>query len=493
MNEHAAASEQTSSTGQRLRANAMGPADLAFFVIAAAAPLTVMAGVAPIAIQIGGLAAPLGYVLGGLVLMVFAVGYTTMSRYVRNAGAFYSYISRGVGTRIGAGAAMVAVLSYNLIEIGLLAALAFFMEQTFANVLGLQVPWQPAALVAIAVIGMLGYFKITLSARILGVALILEVAVLLLLEGGVIASQGVADLSAASLDPTNLFGASVGAMLVITVGAFLGFESTTIYAEEVRRPRRSIPQATYAAVVFLALFYGFTVWMIINAFGDDQALAIAGSDRVADMVFIATEQSVGPWAADAMRLLIVTSAFAAVLAWHNSSARYMFALGREGLLPRTLARTSSRTGAPVVAVLVQSGLALTVIVVGIAFQADPFLVILLWTNGPGILGVVALQAMTAIAIIGFFWRDRRGNNRGRTVVAPALSFLGLATFVYLMAANMELLTAASALINTLLLLLLPAAFAFGVFRARQIRRTDPARYSQLGAVDVEEAVEPTDR
>src|SRR5205085_10647990 len=88
-----------------LRAGTLGTADIAFFVVSAAAPLTVMAGVAPFAIALGGIGAPVGYLVAGITLAVFAVGFTTMSRHVRSGGAFYAYITRGLGPAFGIGAA----------------------------------------------------------------------------------------------------------------------------------------------------------------------------------------------------------------------------------------------------------------------------------------------------------------------------------------------------------------------------------------------------
>ena len=60
-----------------------------------------MAGVAPIAIVLGGIGAPTGYLLAGITLAIFAIGFTTMSRHVKSAGAFYAYITRGLGKPLG--------------------------------------------------------------------------------------------------------------------------------------------------------------------------------------------------------------------------------------------------------------------------------------------------------------------------------------------------------------------------------------------------------
>src|SRR4051812_50134856 len=94
-------------------------------VVAAAAPLTVMAGVAPLAILVGGVGAPVGYLAAGLVLTIFAGAFTRMTRFVRSGGAFYAYISTSLGRGWGLAAALLALGSVNAPRIcvyGLFAA-----------------------------------------------------------------------------------------------------------------------------------------------------------------------------------------------------------------------------------------------------------------------------------------------------------------------------------------------------------------------------------
>ncbi|MGH4035054.1 APC family permease [Actinomycetota bacterium Odt1-20B] len=471
-----------------LRHGAIGVGDLVFFVVAAAAPLTVMAGVAPVSIGMAGRAAPLGYLVSGLLLIVFAAGFTAMSRFVRNAGAFYAYVGRGLGRPTGAGAAYVALFSYNAIETGLLVAFGWFTESGFTDLTGTHVPWWGWSVTGLVAIGVLGYLKVTLSAKVLGVALVLEVLVLLVFEAGVFAhGGGPQGLDAGALSPGRLGDAGVGGMFVLAIGAFVGFEATAIYAEEAREPARTVPRATCVAVAFLALFYTFTVWMIINAYGGGRAQAVAGADGGADMVFAATERFAGAWAADAMHVLIITSAFAATLAFHNGAARYFYALGREGLLPRHLGTVTARTRAPAAAVLVQSCLALAVVAVTVVSGVDPYDVTFLWSNGAGILGVMLLQALAALAVYGFFRRDRRGLPAWRVRVAPLVACAGLVVLIGLVCADLNLLTGASGAVNAALLAPLPVLFALGAARAVRIRRRDLGAYEKLTTVETEHA------
>ncbi|MFI7099356.1 APC family permease [Streptomyces sp. NPDC050161] len=454
-----------------LEHGAIGTGDLVFFVVAAAAPLTVMAGAAPVAIGMAGRAAPLGYLISGLLLIVFAAGFTAMSRYVRNAGAFYAYIGRGLGRPAGAGSAYVALLAYNAIEVGLLTAFGYFTASGFQDLTGARVPWWVWSLAGLVAIGVLGYLKVTLSAKVLGVALVLEVLVLVVFEAGVFAhGGGPAGPDLTVLSPAHLQNAGVGGMFVLAVGAFIGFEATAIYAEEVRDPARSVPRATYAAVAFLALFYTFTVWVIINAYGADRAQDVANGPGGTDMFFTATARFVGPWASDVMHLLLITSAFAATLAFHNGATRYFYALGRAHLLPRRLATVTTRTRSPAAAVVLQSALGLLVVLVTAATGQDPYQVTFLWTNGTGIVGIMLMQALAALAVYGFFRRDRRGMPAWRVVVAPLLACAGLLVLIVLVCRNFDLLTGASTGINIALLAPLPLAFAAGLARALRIGR-----------------------
>lgn len=476
----------SSRPAEGLSVGAVGTGDLVFFVVAAAAPLTVMAGVAPLAIGMAGRAAPLGYLLSGLLLIVFAAGFTAMSGFVRNAGAFYAYIGRGLGRPAGAGSAYVALFSYNAIEVGLLVAFGWFTESGFEDLTGVRVAWWFWALAGLVAIGVLGYLKVTFSAKVLGVALVLEVLVLLVLEVGLFAhGGGPRGFDLGTLSPGHLGGTGVGGMFVLAVGAFVGFEATAIYAEEAREPERTVPRATYIAVAFLALFYTFTVWTIISAYGSDRAQAVANGEGGADMVFTATERFAGAWAADSMHVLIITSAFAATLAFHNGAARYFYALGREGLLPRRLAAVSPKTRAPVTAVVAQSALALAVVAVTVVSGADPYTVTFLWSNGSGILGVMLMQALAALAVYGFFRRDRRGMPAWRVVAAPLTACAGLAVLIALVCANLDLLTGASGGVNAALIAPLPVLFVAGAALALRIRRRDGRAYERLTTVDAE--------
>ncbi|MFE6690874.1 APC family permease [Streptomyces sp. NPDC057743] len=471
--------------GATLRRGTLGVADIAFFVISAAAPLTVMAGTSPIALGAGGVGAPVGYALAGATLALFAVGFTTMARHVRNGGGFYAFITRGLGRPAGFGAATVALLAYNGMQIGVYGLLATATQEALGAFWGVHVPWPLIALVGVVVIWFLGYRSIDFGAKVLGVLLVAETGILVLLAGGVLLHGGAHGLTLDSFTPHAVLVPGTGAVLAFAFAAFTGFESTAIYRREARNPRRTIPRATYIAVAFLGLFYAFTLWIIIQAYGSDRILSAAVADP-AGLFFAATTRYVGSWAAGLMHLFILTSILASQLAFHNAINRYGLAMAQEGVLPAALGRVHPRHRSPYVAGAVQSVLA-AVLVLGFALAgADPYTQLLLWMNTPGMLGLLALQVLTAVAVPLYFRRVRHREGALRTTVAPLLATVLMCGALWLVIAKIDIMTNAGTTTNLALVLAVPAAFAAGLLLARRIRRTRPDVYAGFAAEPDEE-------
>ncbi|WP_299536159.1 APC family permease [uncultured Streptomyces sp.] len=463
-----------------LRRGTLGTADIAFFVISAAAPLTVMAGVAPLALMLGGIGAPVGYLLAGVTLAVFAVGFTTMSRHVRSGGAFYAYIARGLGKPLGIAAALIALLGYNGMEIGVYGLLGSATTETAHALWGVDLPWLPVSLVGLLVIWYGGFRSIDFGAKVLGVLLVAETGILLLLAGGVLLDGGAEGISFASFAPGNVFVPGMTAVLACAFAAFTGFESTVIYRREAKNPDRTVPRATYIAVAFLGLFYAFVVWTVVQAFGDSRVVAAAGDDP-AGLFFAALTTYVGSWAADLMHILIVTSVLASLLAFHNAINRYVLSLAEEGVLPAALGRVHPRHRSPHLAGVAQTVLGAVVVIGFAAAGADPYGQLLLWVNTPGMIGLMVLQLMAAVAVLMFFRRVRHDEGPWRTVVAPVVATLLLAIVIVLVTYNVDLFSGASLRVNTVLVALVPAVFAAGLALAHRLKRRKPGVYARFGA------------
>lgn len=453
---------------------------IVFFVVSAAAPLTVVASAAPTSIRMGGIGAPGAMVACGVVLILFAVGYTAMSQHVRNAGAFYVCGAKGLGKPAGIGIALVTTFSYGFLCVCFYGMIGFFGAMTVEDVFGIDVPWGVYSLVALVAVMVLGYRHIDVGAKVLGVLLTVEVLILLVLAVAVLVQGGPEPRSIAPFTPHNVFfAAGSGSLFVVGFGAYLGFEGTAIYAEEAKSPRRTVPAATYIAVAFLALFYAFTFWIITLAFGVDGVLAMAGGDDFQNMAFSAAHRYVGTWAEEVMRLLIVTSFFACLLAFHNACSRYLFSMGRERLLPRGLSRTHPVTRSPYCASVVMSIICLIAVVVTLLTGAKPFLQLGIWTYAAGVAGLVFAQAVAACSVVGFFVRDRRGASVWRVLVAPGLGAIGLIVGFALISFNFDIVTGMQGAVNWVLLAPTPVLFLAGIVVGLVLRRHRPDHYAEL--------------
>ena len=438
----------------RLRAGALSTTGITFMVLSATAPLSIL---------LGGLGAPAGYLAAAIAMGCFAYGFNAMTRYVARPGAFYAYVDRGLGRRAGAGAGVLALLAYNGIQISSYAILGTSTSAALDLFLGISAHWTVPAFAGIALVWFLGYRGVTIGARVLGVLLVAEAVILAVVAVAVIGRGGADGLSFTSFTPSATFTAGMAAALTVCLGSFLGFESTAIYRAEARDPERSVPRATIAALAFLGLFYTVVVWAVIQAYGDAGALA-AAEGQTADMVYVVAERFVGAGSADLMRILIVTSVLASSLAFHNAVNRYTHSLALQGMLPRRLAATHPVHQSPYVAGAWQIILA-ALVVVGFAIAgSDPYLTMLMWLNTPGIIGIVVLQALTAVAVVVFFARRRDAPRRAAILAVSAFSVLLMGAAVAIMVAKVDIITGAGAWTNTVLVGLVPVVFLLGVLR-----------------------------
>jgi amino acid transporter len=330
---------------------------------------------------------------------------------------------------------------------------------------------------------------------VLAVLLILEILIVALFDLAILADPGPQGLSGAGFDPGNATGSALGAALVFGVASFVGFESAAIYSEEVKDPQRTVAKATFIAVGAVATFYALSSWLLANAVGPDTivnpvALMEAGfttPDGAAPdptTVLIGSGQErLGEFWGDSASLLFATSLFAALLSFHNAVARYFFALGRERVLPSALSRVSGRSGAPAIASIVQSSIALIVVGLFAVLEEDPVLKLFTWLTNLGALGVVLLMAITSFAVVAYF--RGRGESAWRTMIAPLIAGVCLLVILVLGLANFNVLITGSTdaptdSVSVILPLVLFGAGVIGLFAGAVMKSRAPECYARIG-------------
>ncbi len=438
---------------------------IVFLVAAAAAPLGVMSGTIPIGISIGnGAAFPITFVVSGILLLLFAVGYTTLTKYVPNAGAFYAYIAKGLGNRIGLGSAFLAVVAYLAETIAVYGLLAAGVDSLLGS-WGIHLPWQIYAVISLAVVSFLGHRHIDLTAKVLGTVMIFEVGIILILDIAVIVRGGGPEgISTAFLDPSTIMSGAPGLALLFAFLSFLGVEATAVYRNEARQPNRTIPRATYLAITLIGIFYLVSTWLLISAWGDSAASKVASDNPVA-MLPEAMRTYVGAFGEQVTMVLFVSSLFACVLAFHNIVSRYIFTLANRAALPKRLGHAHTKHGSPYLPSAVVSVIALLAIVIASILGLDPVTQLYTWLAGACTVGFIFLLISVSVSSIPFFIKQRKreafAESTWAAFIAPGLSALCLiGTFALVMMNLSDLVGGRSAAIIVLAILLV--AYTLGI-------------------------------
>lgn len=470
------------SDSHQLRRNSLGLISVTFMVISAAAPLTGVAGAVPIAFLLGnGTGVPATFVFMTLVMLAFSAGYVAMSRHVRNAGAFYAYAARGLGGLWGGASAFIALVAYNALQFGLIGLLGGVATGVFGG-LGLQAPWWVWSLGAVLLVGVLGYRQVDLSAKVLVVLVALEYLVVFVVDFAILGSGGAGGLSLSLFDMSAVFSGSLTAAVLFCLGSFMGFEATTIYAEEARDPDRTIPRATFLSVLLIGSFFVFTTWLMIVGVGaKDLIPSLKALSDPTSFFFELAGRYVGGPVPTIAGVLLFSSLFAALSAFHNYIARYSYVAGREGLLPAVCGRTHGRFESPHIGSVLQTAGALCAVALFAGLGLDPVLNMFTWISQVGVLGVLAMMTITSAAVVVFF-RRRGGGPVMTTFVLPVLSGLvmaGLAVYVFLHFG--DLTGTQGGLLGLLLPSAIPVAGVVGWLVAARLRAGRPAAFASMGA------------
>jgi len=432
------------SPDQSLRKGRLGVIGIVFFVVAAAAPLVGMTGAVPVAIVLGnGAAAPGAYLATGIILLLFAVGYAAMSQRVTNTGAFFAYIGRGLGRNAGIASSFVSILAYLTIQLAIYGFFGGLME--------LQVgilPWWGWTLAAWILVTALSLLRVDVGAKVLGVLMLAELTVLVIAAIAILFDGGPEGLNfAASFSPDKILAGglagSAGIAFAFAFASFIGFEATAIYGEESKNPKRAVPRATYLAVGVITVLFALTSFALVTGMGssnviDETLNRSAGLDDPAGVLFSLASDYVGPWLATVMSILVLSSLFAGLLAFQNAASRYLFALGRGGVIASSAGTVNGR-GAPGRASAIVSVITGIVMLLFAVFQLDPIGNMFFWFSGLAVVAIVLIEALVCIAVIRFFLQNKGTENIFVTLIAPILAFIGLVLGEYLLMSRFGLL------------------------------------------------------
>ena len=416
----------------------IGVRGVVFLVAAGAAPLAAAVAVFPVVVSASeSPVSPLFFVVAALALAVFAVGFTRMAHEVTDANAFYDFIRAGLGHVFGRGAATLALVSYALLFVALVGYLGASTASAVEYFAGAVIPWWAWSTLWLFITGVLAYRDIALSTKVLGVSLVLEVAIMLVLDFVMVFRGGPEGFTTSPLNPLHFNEGTPSLGLMFAFFGFVGFEATVIFRSEARNPHRTIPRATYVSIIAIGLFYAFSLFAVAVGTGPNSLVAKA-TESPQTLITELAWTFLGVFGQDAVQILVLISLFGCFLTFHNVLARFTFNFGAAGLLPAALGRAHPRHYAPSRASLVVTMYCLLAIAGSVVLGLDPVLDLYTWFSGAATLGIIVLMALTSLAVIVFF----RGHERGSwltTFLAPTVSLVAFGGLVFLVVRNFPLL------------------------------------------------------
>lgn len=462
-----------------LRGN-LGTASLVFTVIAYNEPLIVLGGILPLIIASGnGLGAPGAFIALGLLVMIFAVGLNAMAVRMSHAGAFYTYVTAGLGRAPGLSAGILAIAAYVTLCAGNFALFATSTQHLFSDVFGvnLVLPWPVWALIAWVAVSTLSLFNIELSAKVLGVASACEIVLTVIWNFRVYVNGGP---EGRSVDIAgHLFSGSPAFALVLGILCLTGFESLQVFRSETKDAHRTVPRATYISVVLLAVMYASSTLAYIISYGASKAIEAPGTDPTGSVLASISHYVAKP-AADIANVLLTSSIFVACLAITNILARYLFALGRDGVLPAVLGKANAKHGSPMAAsgVAALINIVVTMLIVVTGFDAVAGFAVL---TSFGAYCLMLLYFVTSLAIVVFFARRREpGTNKLQVFVAPLVSTLGMLIIAYLATVNFAAVIGQTQLVANVCLVVIVAMILAGFLAGLWFRSNRPDVYERIG-------------
>ncbi len=355
-------------------------------------------------VSFAAVAAPIAYIVGGLICLGVAVVLTQLAKQFTGAGGYFLYVSRTIGPRTGWITTWLYFLYDPIAVSSVLAFTALLVDQTLQAQYGIHIIWYWWFFAFLVIVTGFTLFGISLSAKAMLVLSGVEVLIFLLLAIFGLASPGHGGFNFQSFNPNNLPSAK-GLYLgvVFTILALSGFEAVAPLAEETENPKRNLPIVIVVSTIGVTVFYAFVNWGVLVGHGTTDVAA--GHFTATGQIFdLARRLWSGAWIA--VLVAAVNSALAVSIAIQNASTRVFFGMGRIGALPRWLGYAHPKWKTPSNAIL-----AMTVLTVVVAMVLGS-------TIGPvnqfgmiGIvqtLGLIIVYSMGNLGVVRYYYREKRG-------------------------------------------------------------------------------------
>jgi amino acid transporter len=382
---------------------------------------------------VAGGSTPLAFLLGGIACLALAFVVIGFTRRMASAGYAYTYASRSLGKHIAFVMgwlyffAMICFVPMTMSGVGYLSA----------NLLGLSPKlWILFFFIGMALFVLLSIVRIRVTTRTQLIVGIATIVIILIIDAVTTAKGGAHGqaLSAFSFHHTVSGGFNgVFYGIIFGVTSYIGFETAADFGEETAKPRRNIPIAVIAAVALAIVLYLWTTYSLAIGFGVKNG--VTWGNDVAALQTIGTT-FVGSAVGRLAELGGLASAFIVSVACATAGTRTLYAMGREGVLPKVFGRTHAKYKTPAnAAIAVTVVAAVMALLIGYPLSdpafGQPFSNYYFWAT-VGTLLIIVVYATLCIGGIVFFARTRatRRWNPFSHVLVPVIGVVVFGAALY---------------------------------------------------------------
>jgi len=336
--------EQSVGGGAGAPGRALGPQRLttihAVGQALAVGPIFSAGAVTGLVANVAGFNTPLSILLGSIGALAVAYVISLFARRFVGAGAIYEYLARTVTSGFGifSGGVYLCGLLF-LGSGGIYLGLCFLVQGFFATHLDTTIPWWVGGAGGLIIALALNYLGVRLAVR--GVLMLAGISAIpfLILAISVIVQGGDAGNTLSVFDPGETSTNAVFNGILFAILLFVGFEAAASIAEEMHAPTRAIPIAVIGTVALSGLFYLVVTYAATIGFGHAALNEGAWGGSPSPMGDLAS-QYVGSGLSVLIDIAVILDSLSLAIAIMVTGSRLLFALGRDGLLPRPLASTS---------------------------------------------------------------------------------------------------------------------------------------------------------
>lgn len=341
-------------------------------------------------------------------------------------------------------------------------AYRYFTGLAVSALTGTDLPWWLYAIGALLLTTALGVRGVEIAQRVTTAVSVLQFGIIALLAVAVLVQRPEGWMNAGTLSPTAALGPGLALTLVFCLLSFAGFEATAAYGEETDAPGRSITATPPSACCSGCSCSAPGPWSRPSTTSAPPPPTDPGA-----LVLTAADRYLGPWSGPLLGVLIAVSFLAAAVAFHNLAIRYLFTLGRDGMLPAALARTHGRYQTPYVGCIVVTVASVVMLTPFVLAGADPLVNLFPAVSGITSISLIGLMTGCCVSVVVARLRGTVTGSAWSTLVAPVLAGAGLLGILVVIATNYAEVTGSdSPVIAAMPLVVLVAGLA-GALAARR--------------------------